>query len=151
MVDPDWYLVETSQTEAVALLEAAMKKLPTLTAHGLGISRLLSNVPKKPTPGYWQAKLEEGRAALRKEMHQVAAAADWLKRQVILKRVVRGRTSYGYKHDVENWFKARGRHVYVSNGAFIAAAVGLGISFAPAETLNVYFPFSKRTRSPGVV
>ncbi|MGC3997485.1 MAG: hypothetical protein QM767_08310 [Anaeromyxobacter sp.] len=43
------------------------------------------------------------------------------------------RTSYGYKHDVEHWVEDRGSHEYISNGAFIQAALELGIETRPCE------------------
>jgi hypothetical protein len=57
-------------------------------------------------------------------------------------------TSYGYKHTVERWIDNRGGpHLYVANGSFIAAALGLG--FKPKLTdwssPNAYFQFSQRT------
>jgi hypothetical protein len=41
------------------------------------------------------------------------------------KTVWKGGTSYGWKHQAEHYF-ASGRHHYISNGMFIAAAIDLG-------------------------
>lgn len=47
-------------------------------------------------------------------------------------------SSYGLKHVVEEASEAHACHHYVCNGAFIAAAVGLGYRFAHVD-LNMYF------------
>jgi hypothetical protein len=49
--------------------------------------------------------------------------------------------SYGYKHDVENWSSARGKHKYIANGAFILAAFREGF-WVKATGINAVFNFS---------
>lgn len=46
--------------------------------------------------------------------------------------------SYGLKHQAESWHRKHGRQVYVSNGAFLVAALMRGFSLfqRPGDTLN---------------
>jgi hypothetical protein len=50
------------------------------------------------------------------------------------------RTSYGLKHSVENWKSGLpSDRSYVSNGAFIMAAVRLGYKYVRVQGLNAHF------------
>lgn len=92
------------------------------------------------------------RLGLHDQLVEIAASADWIKRQTRIKTFNTHTTSYGYKHAVERWFKGRpGPYVYVANGSFIAAALGLGFPLKPRDPTspNVYFQFSRRSvRTP---
>jgi len=65
---------------------------------------------------------------------------------------LRGSSSYGWKHDAENWFqdgneggsrRPHGAPPYISNGAFIAAAIELGYKFKRIDrSLNALFNMS---------
>jgi len=92
------------------------------------------------------AEIERGREELRGAVAEVQAAADWIKRQSATKSFNTRHTSYGYKHAVERWWRARGVGVYVANGAFIAAAIGLGWDARiDRASPNVQFRFSEKT------
>jgi len=95
----------------------------------------------------------DGVARKEPEEQQIALATGWLRQFARpLKRVSRKRgTSYALKHQVEHW--ARSENVddpYVSNGAFIVAALRLGYVFRRAGGLkhhiqNCYFNISVRS------
>ena len=69
---------------------------------------------------------------------EILLCRDWLKNVPLRKTINPERSSYGYKHDVENW-----SGTYVCNGAFIIAAVGLGLKseiddgFDPNPVFNI--------------
>ena len=67
-------------------------------------------------------------AAGKELVRQIADAAEWLALCDRRKSINRDATSYGLKHECERWRKARypSRNYYVSNGALLMAAVGLG-------------------------
>ncbi|MDC3956273.1 hypothetical protein KEG38_20600 [Polyangium jinanense] len=93
-------------------------------------------------------EFQSGRAALAEHLEELAACADWIKRQRPIASYNVRHTSYGYKHSVERWFDERGGpHLYVANGSFIAAALGLGFEakLNNAGPPNVHFKFSERT------
>jgi hypothetical protein len=72
-------------------------------------------------------QLAEGRASLHDGLDGVAASIEWLDLLSPHKTFNRRHTSYGYKHYVERYFRhVKGQPRYVSNGAFIAAAIGMG-------------------------
>ena len=61
------------------------------------------------------------------------------------KDVTTNRSSYGYKHDVERWVRSKsGASHYISNGAFILAALAEGFRCAPTEpgSANAHFNMS---------
>lgn len=95
-----------------------------------------------------ESEFQYERAALTEHLDEIAASADWIKRQRPIASYNVRHTSYGYKHFVEQWFDERGGpHLYVANGSFIAAALGLGLE-AKLNHLgspNVHFKFSERT------
>lgn len=143
-----WHrLIETTPEEAKRLLEVALAKEPHLTYAGIGLyeTRQESIRARLVFSG---ERFERERAELHEHLEEIAACADWIKLQTRIKTFNRSRSSYGYKHNVEYWIDRRGGpHCYVSNGSFIAAAVGLGYETrATQDTVhNVYFQFSKRT------
>jgi hypothetical protein len=71
--------------------------------------------------------------------------ADWLKGKRLRNTFPSARlTSYYYKHLVEAFRRGQGdADPYTYNGAFIAAAVGLGLDFK-LSGLNVRFKISER-------
>lgn len=66
----------------------------------------------------------------------------WLANVTRIKTFNSKHTSYGYKHMVERWAKR-----YVCNGAFIAAAIALGIPIrrTDARSPNVFLPLSEKS------
>lgn len=69
---------------------------------------------------------------------QVTVCLLWLRKQEYRQTISRLRTSYGLKHDVE-----RDMGQYVSNGAFIAAAILRGIQIQSCGALNAYLALAK--------
>ena len=57
---------------------------------------------------------------------QVRLSEEWLRHQKRLKHFSHKFSSYGHKHRVEDWHSGKVPNNYVSNGAFIIAAVRLG-------------------------
>jgi len=68
------------------------------------------------------------------------------KQQCITKTVIRSITSYGWKHYVENWIETTlGEHHYVSNGAFIRAALDFGLTVLPLpHSPNAYINLGRK-------
>ena len=158
---------ETPVFEVRSILERALRIEKRLTVDGIGLHnesqrRRDARVAKLASRGAAEinaeieaeveaeieaeigAEIDLSRVDLANRLHEIAACADWIRRQRTLKSFNRRHTSYGYKHYVERWFDVRGAHVYVSNGSFIAAAIGLGFEGKP-EGLNLLFRFSERT------
>lgn len=149
---PQWNpLIQTTKAEAAVLLEKALGKEPRLTHFGIGVyDELRRRRDARRNVGddvEIDRELERGRAALWSHLDEIAASADWIRLQRRIATHNNRQTSYGYKHAVERWFRARDSYQYVANGSFIAAALGLGFQPKPAsfDSPNVLFPFSNRT------
>src|SRR5919199_5860204 len=67
---------------------------------------------------------------------------EWLQQLISVKTLNKKHSSYGYKHVVENW-----SNVYISNGAFIAAALAAGwhCEITNPNSPNVYLAMSERS------
>jgi hypothetical protein len=116
-------------TRELLILDAALVAEPNLTTNGFESDRV---------GGFIDRKLE-----LYERLDQIAACAAWLSRRSETKAINRRRTSYGWKHAVE---AEAGR--YIANGAFLAAAIGLGWRYEKcAGGLNALLPISQRGRS----
>ena len=153
----EWHpLIVTNQSEALILLERALEMEPRLTSAGLGVG----------IPGlrhYWEPSLGganpefnrhffQSRGELSTRLQEIAASADWIRLQKPIKSFNKSWTSYSYKHFVERWMDRRGGpHLYVANGSFIAAALGLGFDLhqTGSGSPNCYFRFSKLTVKQG--
>lgn len=74
-------------------------------------------------------------------LKQFLICQDWISQCKVVKTIDKTHTSYGHKHRVERW---AGR--YISNGAFIAAAIALGI---PVQYIyrspNIFTAISKKS------
>jgi hypothetical protein len=121
--------MSTSLLEAKHILQKALALLPTLTANGIETSA-----------SFTVSRQED----LQKNLKQIALCADWLALQSRIKSVNSRHSSYGYKHMVEGWTRAKGEHAYISNGAFIAAAVGVGLVYKQVG-IRACFNLSNRT------
>ena len=94
-------------------MDKALSVFPKLKRHGL---RAYTDDPAEDSDLYSDKFLDE-----------VETCARWLEQQTKIKSINRKHTSYGYKHSVERWVDSYSDvHQYISNGAVIAAAVGLG-------------------------
>ncbi|TAJ82888.1 hypothetical protein [Reyranella sp.] len=132
-----------SKTVASMKLKAILSQDPALSANGFR-----TNDPR--------LSLEENRSnfdASRQCMlgidyvEQFVRAWEYLETLEKSKSVSRRRTSYGYKHNAEQFHKAAnpGDDNYVSNGMFIAAALSLGFSVkrdgnGPNAFINIAVP-----------
>lgn len=133
---------QTTNAEAAELFAKAAAAFPALTYFGMGLCDE-ELVRARHGTAYVHQKMAEGQAELGRRLDQVAIAADWIKLQVPTTSINRRCSSYTYKHDVERWRLSLGEEVYVCNGAFIAAAIGLGFRYQ-LDGPNVYFNFSRR-------
>jgi hypothetical protein len=148
--------IETTRAEAEAILKKALELEPRLTHFGLGIYGENKKRAEAFRRGQSVQDLDDKFVRERQELHEhldeIAASADWIKRQTRIKTFNTHSTSYSYKHSVERWFSGRpGPYVYVANGSFIAAALGLGFPLKPSgpSSPNAYFQFSRRSvRTP---
>jgi len=137
--------------QATQYLAEALRQMPNLTPNGHGLydqrgRRAKDRAAKKTAAEIEErekAELANETAEMSQHIGEVVLAAEWLQDIAGGARVNTKHTSYGYKHMVERWQRARAsahdRH-YVSNGAFIAAAIGMGFKFkAETDNLNVQF------------
>lgn len=111
--------MRTSNTIALDLITKAVGKEPELTKEGLG-----------------------GRSALDKStLWQVARCADFIAAHCTLTNAYsKDAHSYWLKHRVEEWIDTfSDEREYISNGAFIAAAIGMGIPYKQADRGNCIF------------
>lgn len=100
------------------LIERAIEREPRLTYFGIGVyaenRKRAADVDREFNLLRTQLLSPEGLA-------EVDLCERWLSEGQDLDK----RNSYGLKHEVENWADA-----YISNGALIAAALGLGYEYA---------------------
>ena len=78
---------------------------------------------------------------------QVEYRCEWIGWQRLTRRVQPGYNSYGYKHQVERWCGE-----YIPNGAFIAAALGMGLAWKRGHrgSPNAVFSISSKTVTPPI-
>jgi hypothetical protein len=133
----------TTVAEARDVVDRALRACPLVAACGL------LDPPHKdyPRERHTISALVAIAADDAHELGQVRRAADWIKLQDERATWNRRHSSYGLKHIVEGWWRARtGGDVYVSNGVFIATAIGLGRAFIRLHcSVNAGFKFSERT------
>jgi len=119
-------------------LVITMGKHPRLNCFGLGLydsGRCLTAVERREA-------LRKQRAELRGDVLTIRWIADWLRTHVSpIKTINQRRSSYGLKHLAEKFHP----HHYVTNGAFIAAAILSDYLFKTNEGPNVYFGMSERS------
>jgi hypothetical protein len=127
--------------ECRALVDAAIKRIPQLTVYGVGVwSGCKGDVAQRIAAE--QAQLYE-----EPTLAMVAACARWIKGRELRRAFNPHLNSYVCKHTVENGRRAIGDpDPYTYNGAFIAAAVGLGLAFK-VDGPNVIFKFSENRRA----
>lgn len=121
--------LNSRRQEMLKVLEA----VPDLTANGMKSDRA--------TLGYdYIGKPEE--LLLEQSLQQFSTCQDWLSLVVKTRSFNLNYTSYSYKHMVERW-----ADLYVSNGAFIAAAIALEfkIKRIHSKSPNVFLPISSKS------
>lgn len=114
-----------------------IKQIPELNDFGIGLynrGRGLSEEEKRE-------KLKEGQEALLNNADWCTVICEWLRPMQKIKTINRRHTSYGLKHIFE-----RDSGQYVTNGAFICAAVHSGFDYklTPSNP-NVSFNISERS------
>ena len=116
-------------------LRTVMDRLPRLNYFGIGIY-----MPAHKTPQQRRQELDEGRTILSNSLEACNRACRWLAEVDKIKTINLGVRSYALKHLAE---KDIG---YVTNGAFIAAAVHCGFAYRVFDdSANVAFGMSKRS------
>ena len=143
---------QTTRKEARELLRRSLDALWELTPEGLLSPWYFRMSMPKATYDERKAEFRRQLGKRRKDflraqkLDEICASSDWLRTRVRRKTVDTRRNSYGYKHDVERWWRARGVGQYVSNGAFIVAAVGLGFTWRRYTTYhpNLMLGISRR-------
>jgi len=114
-------------------IEKVLEKEPLLTANGVGGSAFSRHKTRDERLKEFQ---EDQDWLLRSEV-MCSLCCEWLADKVKIKTINTRHTSYRYKHMVEH---ASNR--YITNGAFIAAAIHLGFNYkkyrnSPNVTINI--------------
>ncbi len=114
-------------------LERIMEQEPLLCTTGFGLSNLRQYGLEER-----RAELAKRRASLLNSVETCHKVSEWLTANIVSRKTINTTaTSYSFKHQAE---KAIGE--YVSNGAFIAAAIHAGFKYkiAPgSQNPNAYF------------
>lgn len=127
----------------------ALEKEPYLIDFGIRCSQHIDrNKSKEENLASFQSLRESFSSSGFKEF---AVCCEWLSGCTKRKTINLSYSSYGLKHMVETWMKRQGREdYYVSNGAFIAAAIHMGFDWKPDfDSPNVRFNISKK--SPAIL
>jgi hypothetical protein len=114
-------------------MRSVLKIQPDLTPNGMKSDRRTLGYDYNGKP---EEMLDEDVLA------QFETCKRWLNNVSRIKTFNSKHTSYGYKHMVERWANR-----YVSNGAFIAAAIALGIPIRRSygKSPNVILPLSEKS------
>jgi hypothetical protein len=127
---------EEQKHDPVVVTEETLARLleeyPLLNQNGMGASYATRGRAER------EAEIARYRERFTDRSAQVQLCADWLCRQRWNIRPGENFTSYGLKHIVE---EETGQ--YVSNGDFIAAAILVGVPWAPSGTLNPHIGLDK--------
>ena len=120
-------------------LEQILADHPTLCDFGFQSFEFNHRRMHRLTDAEFAKQLESERADLRSHLDQVNVCLQWLKGVERRKTITTKRSSYGLKHCVE-----RSVGGYVSNGAFIAAAIFAGFKMKQCEP-NAFFNVAEKT------
>ena len=115
-------------------VEKAIRLYPELTNQGFILPKGLSNARHKV--------LVDGQSNLFSCPEQYDHCCKWLHLIQNNGDVSTKNNSYGYKHKVEDYIKAKYPHKesYISNGMFIVAAIDMGFDHRPKlGSTNMYF------------
>ncbi|MGA7713922.1 MAG: hypothetical protein WCA81_18665 [Rhizomicrobium sp.] len=131
----------TDREETHQHILRVMVRHPELTTNGFGFGHLVR-------PADYEVEFQKRRRDMLSDgsCRQFEMAVTWLRLCSRTKRVNRGQTTYGLKHEAEAWARS-----YISNGMLIAAALHLGFTVAPAsgsadDCPNAYINISTRHR-----
>lgn len=112
-------------------IEQVLDEHPTLDSYGFASYR-------RTDPSFHLTR-EERVAQFRERVGEINACVEWLSGVRRIKTIDRHWTSYGLKHEVE-----RDCRMYISNGAFIMAALILGYPMRRDDGPNASFGMSLR-------
>jgi hypothetical protein len=117
-------ILDTTEAEARSLSVRALNQ-PFLTDYGLGIPK---SVFENHDPENVLDPFDMARVALAARLPAIAASADWIRQQHLGNAFIDHADSATFARSVESWLRrVHGYYLHVSNGAFIAAAIGLGL------------------------
>lgn len=115
----------------VEKLGTVMRKYPLLTAYGYDLKK--------------EHDFKSEREELKKLSEEIMYCAKFLKNTKRIKGINYANNSYGYKHRVEKWIENNfGKHCYISNGSFIAAALIMDFKMT-VNKLNPNFNISRKS------
>ncbi len=103
-------------------VQAVLNAHPALTVNGYGTPNITRIRIKDPAQIVAEHERDRRRLTGDRALFEIQAAADWLGTRQPRKTATDGPSSYGLKHVME-----RATGTYVTNGAFIAAALILGL------------------------
>jgi len=113
----------------------AVRDLPQLTTFGIGVHYRYYRQGQETVD--LEIKRQQAELSTEHALRMIACCADWIKGH--RREIDPCHSSYFYKHAVEHYRRDGGDlDPYVHNGAFIAAAVGLGLHFT-IDGPNVVF------------
>jgi len=117
-------------------IAAVMKKVPLLNDFGIGLFEQGRGLSKEEQ----DARLQKGREQLLDSAESCTRICGWLSSRGKIKTINKRHSSYGLKHMAE---KEIG---YVTNGAFITAAIHCGFPYEliPGDP-NVFFGISEKS------
>jgi len=109
---------------------SVMKEHPELTHFGIGACRHTGQTYKE-----YLERFEKDRQTLMESVDECNRALFFLAHTTKRQTLNRSFTSYGLKHSVENFLRYTGgfENKYLSNGAFICAAIHYGYNYSPSD------------------
>lgn len=125
-------------------IDRILLEYPDLTAFGFGLYGNHEARTDKESRDEFDAEQQE----LYDNRHEIVLALEWLNKAKKTMTINRDNSSYGLKHMAESYHRNIGvvDDCYISNGAFIAAAVlaGFTIERCRVDSPNAYMNISKR-------
>ncbi len=115
-------------------IAAVIKKVPQLNSFGIGLYQNGRGL----SAGQRAANLKGGQDELLGMTRECTAICEWLSGKAKIKTINKRHSSYGLKH------KAEKEIGYITNGAFICAAVFCGFDFK-ASGPNAHFNVSEKS------
>jgi hypothetical protein len=104
----------------------AVREVPQLTPFGIGVHYSYYRLSKEAVAQ--QIEKQQAELSTEHSLWMVASSADWIKAN--RRDMDHNRSSFFHSHQVEQYRRVHGdSDPYVHNGAFIAAAVGLGYNW----------------------
>lgn len=118
-------------------IDNVLKNNKNITGHGFGIYK-----GRELTKDDFDKEFSDEVAYLYQHKHEIQACINWLKTAQKRKTLNKDHSSYGMKHIVERKYRC-----YVSNGAFIVAAIlsGFDIGRCRFDSANAHINISSKS------